>query len=204
MPVKIVSPQNAANFYWEAEGFLRLRHHIYVEKRGWVPAQDGMRERDQYDDFKPTYALYVDAGGAIRAGVRLHCSTYGTMVDECFAESLTPAPEHSPQLWEASRLALSPTLGDASEWTILSLIEASVGWLIHQGARELLAFSTPLQHRVFRRFGVEPVRRGEMLRHLSSPGYTAIYRLDAALLAGLRTQLAARNAPSLLEPALAA
>lgn len=177
MAALVIPPGEHFDRHWELEAFFRLRRRVYVDQLGWTRSDDAQRERDVFDACAPTYVLYVDAGGAVRAGVRLHCSVHDTMIARDFPDGVEAWLERRPGLWESSRMTYSPSLG-ADPGALAEITAAALRWLLDARADHLMTFLTPHQARMFRRLGLRPTRQGPVLKRLSAWGFAAWYAVD--------------------------
>ena len=91
----------------ELASYFRLRKSVFHDRLGWAVTVDGDEERDVLDDLPCTYALSLDATGAVNAGARLIPTTQMTLLDLAF-DGLVPEgiSFRSPTIWEVSRLCV--------------------------------------------------------------------------------------------------
>ncbi|MCI5074225.1 acyl-homoserine-lactone synthase [Oricola sp.] len=91
----------------EVSAYFRLRKTVFHDQLGWDVPVHGDEERDPLDEMPCTYALSVDAAGAVNAGIRLIPTTQTTLLDLAF-DGLVPEGLHfsSPTIWELSRFCV--------------------------------------------------------------------------------------------------
>jgi acyl-homoserine lactone synthase len=88
----------------------RLRHVIYVDRRGWkaLARPDG-REIDQFDSEDTIYLLGLNARGAVISSLRLNPTTKSHLISEFFAHTVTFEPiPISDSIYEITRYFVVP------------------------------------------------------------------------------------------------
>ena len=109
-----VETHDRARYARELAGYFRLRKTVFHDRLGWRVTVDGEEERDALDDLPCTYALSLDAGGAVNAGARLIPTTQTTLLDLAFDGLVPPGIDfRSPTIWEVSRLCVDQRTGGA-------------------------------------------------------------------------------------------
>jgi acyl-homoserine lactone synthase len=91
------------------ERLFRLRHDIFIKRRGWaLPSINGC-EIDQYDDEDAVYFLEVDDRDDIRGTIRITPSVKSSLLADCFPHlNETRTTLRAPDIYECTRyIALS-------------------------------------------------------------------------------------------------
>jgi acyl-homoserine lactone synthase len=97
--IYVIDRHNRAGFYSQIEEMFRIRHDIYVGRRGWKALEkpDG-RDVDQFDTDRTVYLLGLDDLGKVIAGLRLNPTTGPHLIRDVFPHTVTegpiPAGEH--------------------------------------------------------------------------------------------------------------
>lgn len=89
----------------------RLRHEIFVKRRGWaLPSVNGF-EIDQYDNDDAIYFLDVDDDDVIRGSIRVTPSVKSSLLADYFPHLVeTGGPLRAPDIFECTRyIAMSTT-----------------------------------------------------------------------------------------------
>lgn len=89
----------------------RLRHEIFVKRRGWaLPSVNGY-EIDQYDNEDATYFLDVDDDDVIRGSIRVTPSIRSSLLADYFPHLVeNGGPLRAPDIFECTRyIAISST-----------------------------------------------------------------------------------------------
>jgi acyl-homoserine lactone synthase len=108
--IYIVDRHNRAAFASQLEDMHRLRHVIYVDRRGWkaLARPDG-REIDQFDTEDTIYLLGLNAKGAVISSVRLNPTTKPHLISKFFARTVTFEPiPISDSIYEITRYFIVP------------------------------------------------------------------------------------------------
>jgi acyl-homoserine lactone synthase len=82
----------------------RLRHEIFIKRRGWaLPSVNGL-EIDQYDDDEAVYFLEVDERSNIRGTIRITPSVKSSLLADYFPHLVeTGDPLRAPDIYECTR-----------------------------------------------------------------------------------------------------
>jgi acyl-homoserine lactone synthase len=88
--IYIVDRTNRAGFSTQLEDMFRIRHEIYVERRGWAAlAKPDGRDIDQFDTDNTVYLLGVNDSGQVTAGLRLNPTTGPHLIRDVFPHAVT-------------------------------------------------------------------------------------------------------------------
>src|SRR4051794_26935284 len=105
--IKVVHSGNRRQFAELLERQFRLRHEIFVKGRGWVEfEQDGIYEKDQYDNESATYLIAVDELQNVVGCFRLYPTVLPHMLSEHFAHLVQRAIPKENDLFELTRFAI--------------------------------------------------------------------------------------------------
>jgi acyl homoserine lactone synthase len=87
----------------------RLRHRLFVDRRGWeVPTYNSL-EYDQFDTPAAVYLLWRDEAGQARGVARLIPTERPYMLKEIWPHMVDKLPS-SPNVWEATRIGVDRDL----------------------------------------------------------------------------------------------
>lgn len=88
--IYIVDNDNRNAFAAQLEEMHRIRHNIYVGRRGWkaLARPDG-REIDQFDTPETVYLLGLDDAGRVQSGLRLNPTTGPHLIRDVFPHAVT-------------------------------------------------------------------------------------------------------------------
>ncbi len=88
-----IDRHNRAGFHAQIEEMFRIRHDIYVGRRGWIALErpDG-RDIDQFDTDNTVYLLGLDDLGNVVAGLRLNPTTGPHLIRDVFPHTVTEGP----------------------------------------------------------------------------------------------------------------
>jgi acyl-homoserine lactone synthase len=135
--VYVIDKNNRHLFEAELEQMFRLRHKIYVEKRGWeaIRREDG-REIDQFDTEDTIYFVRLDPDGKVVGSIRLKPTTTPYLLADIFSDIITngEAPR-SPDKYEMTRVfALDePKEGLTANTVCCELLIAICQWCTEKG-----------------------------------------------------------------------
>ncbi len=92
----------------------RLRHRLFIQRRGWkLPSHNGL-EYDQFDTPAAKYLIWLDPDHQARAVTRLIPTTSSYMLRSLWSDWPDIELPNDPRIWEASRFgcdhSLTPTL----------------------------------------------------------------------------------------------
>jgi acyl-homoserine lactone synthase len=108
--IYVVDRHNREAFASQLDDMHRLRHVIYVDRRGWKAlARPGGREIDQFDTDDTIYLLGLDAEGAVISGVRLNPTTKPHLINTFFSHTVIFEPiPISDSTYEVTRYFVVP------------------------------------------------------------------------------------------------
>lgn len=91
--IYVIDGHNHKGFHAQIEEMYRIRHEIYVGRRGWKALQrpDG-RDVDQFDTENTIYLLGIDHAGRVTAGLRLNPTTGPHLIRDVFPHTVTQGP----------------------------------------------------------------------------------------------------------------
>ena len=88
--IYLVDRRNRAAFAQQLDEMFRIRHDIYVNRRGWKAlARPDAREIDQFDTEDATYLLGLDEMGRVTSGLRLLPTTRPHLIKDVFPHAVT-------------------------------------------------------------------------------------------------------------------
>ena len=107
-----ISKDNRAEFARELDCMYRDRKRVFVDWLKWgVPVVDGIYEMDQYDTDETVYIVSADPEtGRHLASVRLMPTTRPHMLEEIFPMLCEDGVPIGDDIWEMTRICLSPSL----------------------------------------------------------------------------------------------
>ena len=97
--IYVIDRHNRDAFGPQLEDMFRVRHRIYVGRRGWkaLARPDG-RDIDQFDTDDTIYYLGLTAEGAVTSGLRLNPTTKPHLINTVFPHAVTfgriPVDDH--------------------------------------------------------------------------------------------------------------
>jgi acyl-homoserine lactone synthase len=88
--IYVIDKHNREAFHVQLEEMYRIRHDIYVGRRGWKALErpDG-RDVDQFDRENTVYLLGLEPGGHVTAGLRLNPTTGPHLIRDVFPHTIT-------------------------------------------------------------------------------------------------------------------
>jgi acyl-homoserine lactone synthase len=88
--IYLVDKSNRHNFSTQLKEMHRIRHDIYVGRRGWkaLERDDGL-DIDQFDTEAATYLMGVDSMGRVTAALRLMPTTGPHLLRDVFSHTVT-------------------------------------------------------------------------------------------------------------------
>jgi acyl homoserine lactone synthase len=145
----------------------RLRATVFGGRLAWDVSVTAGEERDQYDDFKPTYLLAVAEGGLVAGCVRLLPASGPTMLEQTFPQLLNTGSlrPHSGMV-ESSRFCVDTSLVShrkASQLHLatLTLFAGLIEWSMASGYSEIVTATDLRFERILKRAGWPMQRLGE-------------------------------------------
>jgi len=103
--IYVVDNQNRVGFHAQLEEMYRIRHDIYVGRRGWqaLAKPDG-RDIDQFDTDRTIYLLGLGEGGHVISGLRLNPTTGPHLIRDVFPHTISDGPiPISERIYEFTR-----------------------------------------------------------------------------------------------------
>lgn len=102
--IYIVDRHNKEVFSAQLEQMFRLRHDIYVKRRGWSALEraDG-RDIDQFDTDATVYLLAIDEMGNVCGGLRLNPTTGPHLIRDIFPHTVSGEIPTGEQIYEFTR-----------------------------------------------------------------------------------------------------
>jgi acyl-homoserine lactone synthase len=91
--IYVIDSRNRDGFPAQIEEMFRIRHDIYVGRRGWsaLKRPDG-RDIDQFDTDRTVYLLGLDEEARVTAGLRLNPTTGPHLIRDIFPHTVTNEP----------------------------------------------------------------------------------------------------------------
>jgi N-acyl-L-homoserine lactone synthetase len=143
--VYAISKDNRAWFPRELDTMHRDRKRVFVDRLKWqVPVVDGIYEKDQFDNDDAVYIVAADPiTGQHHGSLRLIPSTRPHMLRDVFACLCADGVPIGPDIWEMTRICLSPSLPRELARQSLGLV-----WLgaVEFGVDNGIAVMTGLTH----------------------------------------------------------
>jgi acyl-homoserine lactone synthase len=88
--IYLIDRRNRAAFSQQLEEMFRIRHDIYVNRRGWKAlAREDQREIDQFDTEQAVYLLGLDELGRVKSGLRLVPTMGPHLIRDVFPHAVT-------------------------------------------------------------------------------------------------------------------
>lgn len=160
--ILIVTPDMYQEYSWELSEMFRLRHRVFKERMGWLVYSENGEERDQFDDYKPTYVLAFNESSKLVGCMRLLPTTGSYMLKDVFPKLLNDrTPPSDPNIWECSRLAVEGEDGHrtglaAKAMTSAELFCGAAEFFLSHGIHSALGVFDASAGRVFARFEIRP------------------------------------------------
>jgi acyl-homoserine lactone synthase len=103
--IYLIDHTNRAAYKTQIEEMFRIRHDIYVGRRGWAAlAKPDGRDVDQFDTEETVYLLGLDDIGRVYSGLRLNPTTSPHLIDTLFPQAVTFEPiSVSDEIYEFTR-----------------------------------------------------------------------------------------------------
>ncbi|NSZ09781.1 GNAT family N-acetyltransferase [Agrobacterium tumefaciens] len=205
MRILTVAPDQYERHCNDLRQMHRLRAAVFGGRLEWDVSITTGEERDQYDDFNPTYLLAITQSGLIAGCVRLLPADGPTMLEQTFPQLLeTGSLNAHAGMVETSRFCVDTSLvsrRDASQLHLatLTLFAGIIEWSMASGYTEIATATDLRFERILKRAGWpmrrlgEPVAIGNTIAIAGSlsadrtsfeqvcpPGYQSFYRIDMA------------------------
>lgn len=103
--IYVIDKSNRHAYERQLEDMFRIRHDIYVTRRGWraLAKPDG-RDIDQFDTDETVYLLGINDAGEVTAGLRLNPTVGPHLIKEIFPHAVTKREiPISPDIYEFTR-----------------------------------------------------------------------------------------------------
>ena len=122
--VYAITRATRALFSIELDTMHRDRKRVFVDRLKWnVPVVDGVYEQDQFDNGNAVYIVAADpVTGHHQASLRLTPSLKPHMLRDVFSALCENGVPVGPQIWELTRICISPDLPRALAHKSLGLI----------------------------------------------------------------------------------
>ena len=91
--IYVIDKHNRNAFHAQIEEMYRIRHDIYVGRRGWKALErPDRRDVDQFDAANTVYLLGINGAGRVTAGLRLNPTTGPHLIRDIFPHTVTEGP----------------------------------------------------------------------------------------------------------------
>ncbi|NEI05246.1 GNAT family N-acetyltransferase [Rhizobium leguminosarum] len=145
----------------------RLRSRVFADRLAWKVSRSNGRERDQFDEFEPTYILALSDGDVVIGCARLLPAIGPTMLQQVFPQLLSAGRlDADPSMIESSRFCVDTARsrgageGGLSDVTF-GMFAGILEWCLHQGYREIATATDVRFERILRRAGWPMQRLGQ-------------------------------------------
>lgn len=143
----IVSPRNARLYQSELNEAFRLRHHVFVDEKGWTDLRrDDGREIDRFDDAHAIHMLYLEAGRVI-GYQRMLPTTRPHLLSEVMPELCEGQRPVGPNIWEWTRYCVEPAHRERGRMlspVANALLSGIVEWGLDTGVDRIIIEMNPL------------------------------------------------------------
>ncbi|MCW8059407.1 acyl-homoserine-lactone synthase [Agrobacterium tumefaciens] len=167
MRILTVSPDQYERHQRFVTQMHRLRASVFGVRLEWDVSITAGEERDQYDDFKPTYLLAITDSGLIAGCVRLLPASGPTMLERTFPQLLESGGlVANSGMVESSRFCVDTSLvsrRDVSQLHVatLTLFAGIIEWAMANGYNEIVTATDLRFERILNRAGWPMRRLGE-------------------------------------------
>lgn len=122
--VYVITKNNRGIFGRELDSMHRDRKQVFVDKLKWnIPVVDGIYEKDQFDSEEAVYIVAADPHtGQHHASLRMMPSMGAHMLRDVFPSLCEDGVPTGPDIWEMTRICISPALARADAHKNLGLI----------------------------------------------------------------------------------
>lgn len=139
----------------DLDALFHLRHRIYAEEKGWLPAQPDGRITDRFDAFPHTANIVAVVEGRVVGGVRfVEASPLGTPADRYF--DFSPFLPPGARVGSGGMLCLEPDLRKTAR-LLSALVGMGYHWALARGLTHLVAPFSPEVAPVFLATGAQAV-----------------------------------------------
>ena len=163
--------EHGSSFY----DYLALRKQFFVDTLNWQIPHNAEVEMDQYDNPMARYALVLDDDGRVLAGARAMSTAavwgdHTYMLKDAMTGKLSTIPQDlldevidSPQVWECTRLVISPDVKSMRLRTqcLDLIVEGLIDMANAEGAETLISLSNLWLLRALKRLGYGAELLGE-------------------------------------------
>lgn len=148
------------------EGIYQLRARVFQDRLNWKVSVIGGRERDEFDDFNPSYVVVLGDADDVIGAARLLPAQGPTMLGRTFPFLLQRGHlEAHPRMVESSRFcvdtrartAMRGLLHEATLWLFAGIIE----WAMSSSYTEIVTATDLKLERLLRHVGWPMQRLGE-------------------------------------------
>ena len=150
MDIHLVTKANAHVYSDELDAFFAARYKIYVEEKGWMPANPEHREMDQFDTGHAHYMIGLENGRVI-AGSRFVATIYPHLLGEVFAYTCAQEPLIGPTVAEWTRGFILPEYRGSS--VMSEFCAAVMEWCLDEGVTHVGGIQEVYWLPLWRRFG---------------------------------------------------
>ncbi|NSY46770.1 acyl-homoserine-lactone synthase [Agrobacterium tumefaciens] len=167
MRILTVSPDQYERYRSFLKQMHRLRATVFGGRLEWDVSIIAGEERDQYDNFMPSYLLAITDSGRVAGCVRLLPAFGPTMLDQTFPQLLNAGSLTAhPGMVESSRFCVDTDLvtrRDASQlhFATLTLFAGIIEWAMAGGYTEIVTATDLRFERILKRAGWPMRRLGE-------------------------------------------
>lgn len=123
----------------------RLRHRVFVERRGLPHDTFAGLEYDAFDTPAAVYLVWRDEAEEARGLIRLLPTARPYMLQTCWPEMVAPgAPPVSPRIWEITRVCVDRTVPTATRLRIMPELLCGVAEFFEMaGITEMIGLTRP-------------------------------------------------------------
>ncbi|WP_064694994.1 acyl-homoserine-lactone synthase [Rhizobium aegyptiacum] len=167
MQILTVSPDRYVDHMDLLKQMHRLRAAVFRERLAWDVTITETGERDEYDDFGPTYILAVTDGQNVVGCARLLPALGPTMLEQTFSQLLaTGSLNASASMVESSRFCVDTTLaagrgGGQLHIATLTMFAGIIEWSVANGYEEIVTATDLRFERILNRAGWPMKRLGD-------------------------------------------
>lgn len=167
MHITVVSPDHYERQPELLTQMHRLRAKVFGSRMGWDVTVSGGEERDQFDDFEPSYVLAVNDDHRVAGCARLLPASRPTMLADMFPQLLASGSLTAhPAMVESSRFCVDTTLeagrgGGQLHLATLTMFAGIVEWSMANGYSEIVTATDLRFERILKRTGWPMTRLGE-------------------------------------------
>ncbi|AHG50029.1 autoinducer synthase (plasmid) [Rhizobium leguminosarum bv. trifolii CB782] len=167
MQITTVSPNRYVDHVDPLRQMHRLRAAVFHERLAWDVTITDAGERDEYDNFDPTYILAVTDSQKVVGCARLLPAIGPTMLQQTFPQLLASGSLNaSPRMVESSRFCVDTSLaagrgGGQLHLATLTMFSGIIEWSMANGYDEIVTATDLRFERILNRAGWPMSRLGE-------------------------------------------